>query len=64
MESSGPPTRTPRTFPHPSEILSVLPPSTEDYRSSHSRDDGEAIYPLGSGGGKTKSPPYLPRLAS
>jgi hypothetical protein len=47
MESSGPPARTPRTFLHPSEILSVLPPTTEDYRSSHSRDDGEAIYPLG-----------------
>jgi hypothetical protein len=36
--------------PEPRKSSPTLPPATEDYRSSHSRDDGEAIYPLGSEG--------------
>jgi hypothetical protein len=60
MESSGPPARTPRTFPHPSEILSRparRPPRIT--RSSHSRDDGEAYISLGFGR-KDKKPALPP----
>src|ERR1700730_10194659 len=66
MESSGPPARAPRTFPHPSEILSLPcrhPPRIT--RSSHSRDDGEAIYPFGFGGkDKRHRPSRMPRSES
>jgi hypothetical protein len=50
----------------PTPLGNPLPPCRRPpriTRSSHSRDDGEAIYPLGSEG-KTSVPPYLPRRAS